>query len=132
MLKAYKREALQGSLERILKFAKSHLHMRNRYLQRVRIHQCLEGIWGCQLEVLKVDDDVHACLIGRFLDSLNQFQGIQAIEGTIKIHKQRGELVMPFGLDMEYQLLCREGIRIQRLFECMQRARNQLFSVQHR
>ena len=82
--------------------------------------------------MLEVDDDVHACLIGRFLDPLNQFQSIQSIEGTLKIHEQSSKLVVPLGLDVEHQLLCRERVRIEVLFQCMQRARNQLLLVQHR
>src|SRR4029077_19959853 len=60
------------------------------------------------------------------------FQGIQAIEGALKLHEQSSELVMSLGLDVENQLLCRERIRIEMLFQCMQRARNQLLLVQHR
>src|ERR1044072_3393042 len=39
---------------------------------------------------------------------------------------------MPLGLDVEYQLLRRECIRIEMLFQDMERARNELLLVQHR
>jgi hypothetical protein len=49
------------------------------------------------LRCLEVDDDVHGCLIRRHFDPLYQFQGVQAIEGAVKVHEQSRKLVMPFG-----------------------------------
>lgn len=60
MFEARERETLQGSFERILKFAKANLHVRNSYLHPVRTHQHFERIGRRQLEMLEVDDDVRA------------------------------------------------------------------------